>query len=321
MAPVLPPATVPPTVDLPETAPVLATHDDRRWTRHTVRPGETLFGISMRHGVDVATLVRRNDLGSRRMIMTGEVLEVPLRGAARATAARPASRSSSRPVTKTRAPGSVHLVRPGDTLSGIAAESGTTVARLAKLNGISPSDPLAVGRRLRVPGTAARSTNPRFDRDTFEGRDYPRAVVAAAERNRRALAGREVPSRDAVRAMIVRTARAHGVDPRLALAIGYQESGWDQRQVSVANAVGVMQVVPSTVEWTSQLAGRRLDPLETQDNITSGVVLLRVLTRSADTRAEAIAGYYQGLASVQQHGLYPDTRRYLRRVERLRRSM
>ena len=121
--------------------------------------------------------------------------------------------------------------------------------------------------------------------------------------------------------MIVRTARAHGVDPRLALAIGYQESGWDQRQVSVANAVGVMQVVPSTVEWTSQLAGRRLDPLETQDNITSGVVLLRVLTRSADTRAEAIAGYYQGLASVQQHGLYPDTRRYVRRVERLRRSM
>ena len=71
MAPVLPPATVPPTVDLPETARVLATHDDRRWTRHTVRPGETLFGISMRHGVDVATLVRRNDLGSRRMSSFG----------------------------------------------------------------------------------------------------------------------------------------------------------------------------------------------------------------------------------------------------------
>ena len=62
-------------------------------------------------------------------------------------------------MTKTRAPGSVHLVRPGDTLSGIAAESGTTVARLAKLNGISPSDPLAVGphgHHLDAVGGVAR---------------------------------------------------------------------------------------------------------------------------------------------------------------------
>ena len=45
--------------------------------------------------------------------------------------------------------------------------------------------------------------------------------------------------------MIVRIARQQGVDTRLALAIAYQESGWNQRAVSPANAVGVMQVIPA----------------------------------------------------------------------------
>ena len=75
--------------------------------------------------------------------------------------------------------------------------------------------------------------------------------------------------------MIIDTARRHGVDPRLALAVSWQESGWNQRQVSVANAIGAMQVIPSSGEWASQMAGRRLNLLKTQDNITAGVVILR----------------------------------------------
>ena len=41
-------------------------------------------------------------------------------------------------------------------------------------------------------------------------------------------------------------ARANGVDPALALAVSYQESGWNMHVVSVANAVGAMQVIPAT---------------------------------------------------------------------------
>ena len=43
------------------------------------------------------------------------------------------------------------------------------------------------------------------------------------------------------------------------LAIAYQESGWNQRAVSPANAVGVMQVIPDSGRWASDLAGRRPD--------------------------------------------------------------
>jgi soluble lytic murein transglycosylase-like protein len=114
---------------------------------------------------------------------------------------------------------------------------------------------------------------------------------------------------------VVATARRHGVDPRLALAVAWQESGWDQRQVSVANAIGVMQVIPSSGQWASDMVGRRLDLLSTRDNITAGVVILRSLTRSAPTLDQAIAGYYQGLGSVQQNGMYADTKAYTASVK------
>ena len=113
-------------------------------------------------------------------------------------------------------------------------------------------------------------------------------------------------------------ARANGVDPALALAVSYQESGWNMHVVSVANAVGAMQVIPSTTEWISGVVGRRLNPLDPHDNATTGVVLLKILTQTAGDDRTAIAGYYQGLRSVRERGMYPDTRRYVANVMSLR---
>ena len=59
---------------------------------------------------------------------------------------------------------------------------------------------------------------------------------------------------------------------------------------------------------------RRLDLLDTRDNITCGVALLRSLNRSARTQDEVIAAYYQGLTSVRERGYYDDTRLYVRQV-------
>jgi soluble lytic murein transglycosylase-like protein len=121
--------------------------------------------------------------------------------------------------------------------------------------------------------------------------------------------------------MIVRIARQQGVDTRLALAIAYQESGWNQRAVSPANAVGVMQVIPQGGQWASDLVGRRLNLLDTKDNITAGVVMLRALGRSTSSMEKAVAAYYQGLGALQQHGMYSDTKQYVRTVMTLRKSM
>ncbi len=89
----------------------------------------------------------------------------------------------------------------------------------------------------------------------------------------------------------------------------------------MANAIGVMQVIPSSGVWASDMVGRRLNLLNTQDNITAGVVILRSLTRSAKTLDQAIGGYYQGLYSVQKHGMYADTKRYVASVKAHRARM
>jgi hypothetical protein len=51
--------------------------------------------------------------------------------------------------------------------------------------------------------------------------------------------------------------------------------------------------------------------------VTAGVYLLRLLTSVAPTRV-AVAGYYQGLASVRAHGMLPETKNYVANVLALR---
>jgi len=109
-----------------------------------------------------------------------------------------------------------------------------------------------------------------------------------------------------------------GLDPSLALAVACVESGFDQRLVSPANAVGVMQVVPSTGAWAAELLGRPLELLDARDNVLAGVALLLVLLDHAADEQTALAGYYQGLDSVRRHALLPDTRRYVATVRTLK---
>jgi soluble lytic murein transglycosylase-like protein len=121
-----------------------------------------------------------------------------------------------------------------------------------------------------------------------------------------------------MRTIIAAKARANGVDPALALAVSYQESGWNMHVVSVANAVGAMQVIPATSVWISGVVGRRLDPTSPSDNATTGVVLLKILTRAASSERQAVAAYYQGLRSVRANGMFADTRQYVANVMALK---
>lgn len=52
----------------------------------------------------------------------------------------------------------VHTVRPGETLSGIARQYGTTVQAIATANGITNPDRIQVGQRLRIPGSSTSPT-------------------------------------------------------------------------------------------------------------------------------------------------------------------
>lgn len=207
-----------------------------------------------------------------------------------------------------------YRVRPGDTATGLAVRFHAWTAELRSLNRLGPDGHLRVGQRITIPVVTAAARRAGAPRARERRRE--RSTERVSRPWRRADA-----SRATVRRVVVRTARRHGVDPHLALAVSWQESGWQQRRISSAGAIGAMQVLPGTADWMELYVGRPLNPYGLRDNVTAGVMLLKVLDRNTTRRRAAVAAYYQGLGAVRKHGLFEETRTYTRNVLALHRRL
>ena len=121
--------------------------------------------------------------------------------------------------------------------------------------------------------------------------------------------------------MIVRAADRHSVPRRLALAVAWQESGWQQGVVSHAGAVGVMQLMPATAEWVGQtMLARPVRITDAHSNISAGVRLLRhYIIRYDGNRDLILAAYYQGQHAADLYGVYSVSRQYIASVRYLER--
>lgn len=222
---------------------------------------------------------------------------------------------------------SSYRVRPGDTLSGIAVCHHTTVAALARLNDLDPNGLLPVGIRLRVPDGPARLT-PYVVRvgDTLSAIAHRHGLTVAeiARVNRLhpaslLVAGRRLllpagPSRPSIRATIQRWADHYRIPRALALALAWQESGYQARLESESGAVGVMQVMPDT--WTyveTVLIGQRV-PRTPSGNVRVGLAYFRHLLNAFGNTQLALAAYLQGERSVRTEGIHRSTRRYIANV-------
>src|SRR5256712_3805687 len=127
------------------------------------------------------------------------------------------------------------------------------------------------------------------------------------------------PTSAQARAILIRAARHHGLNPNFVLAVSYWESGWNQAARSYTGAVGLMQVEPYTAVWAGPaLLGRRVNLNNPVDNAELGAALLRsYLDRLRDPKL-ALAAYYQGLSGVLRYGIYPRSRTYVNGIWRLR---
>ena len=122
------------------------------------------------------------------------------------------------------------------------------------------------------------------------------------------------PGRVALRSLFVHWAVVEGVSPALLEAMCWWESGWQTYISSVTGALGVCQLEPSTVtNLQAQLGQRTLDPNIASDNIEMAAVFFhQLLDATTGDVSMALAGYYQGLASVQSAGLFPSTMQYVK---------
>ncbi len=244
-----------------------------------------------------------------------------------------------------------YTVRPGETLSGIAARHGVSVSSLAIANRISDIHFIRAGAQLRLPsgatgggGAVAAAIHTVRSGETLSGissrygvglRRIARANdlssyhwiytgqrlrIPGATAVRSAVAAARPTSREQIGAIIDRTARQYGFHPRFIKAIAYMESGWNNEVVSSAGAVGTMQVLPSTGQFVGRyLVGRSLDLSDPEDNVLAGTAFVSHLWKLTGGDPERVlAGYYQGLRSVRINGLYDDTKNYIDVVMALR---
>jgi LysM repeat protein len=298
------------TIPAPGTAPagVAATSVPAPLGGYRVRLNDSLSGIAAEHGVSLAALAAANGISPEGTLVAGTSLRLPS-GAAPSTSPTTTTAGATTTATSSGSGGGGHFVVPGDTLTGIAAANGITPASLAAANGLAPNAFVIAGTHLRVPGAAPAASVPATATTTAAPATNVPAQGAAAGTPGRLSAGQ-----------IGSIAGANGAPSSLATAIAWQESGFNNAMVSVANARGIMQVMPST--WTyvqNDLGAGQLDPSSPADNVRAGSILLaRLLRDTGGDPATAVAAYYQGLGSVRKIGMLPETRRYVANVLALR---
>ncbi len=153
---------------------------------YRVRKGDTLSRIADKFGTSTSALQRANKLRSAHRIHVGQRLLIPPgRGG------RPRSAATLPPVVAQATPG-VHVVRRGETLSGIADAYRTSTNRLRTANGLRNADRIYVGQRLTLPGGATptsastRRTHVVRSGETLHGiaRRYGTTVRAIQKANR-----------------------------------------------------------------------------------------------------------------------------------------
>jgi len=117
--------------------------------------------------------------------------------------------------------------------------------------------------------------------------------------------------------LIAEHARRHGVRTDLVRAVVQVESGFNPNARSPKGALGLMQLMPSTMQ---QFAVR--NPFNPVENIRAGVAYLRqLLDRYQDNETLALAAYNAGPAAVDRHGQnvppYRETQNYVSRINRM----
>jgi membrane-bound lytic murein transglycosylase D len=118
--------------------------DGFRWTIHRVRKGEGLGDVARIHRTSVDRLREINRLASLTLRPGTELVVPDLLPPPKIAAA---TRESG---------GSVHVVKPGDTLSGIAHRHGVTLDEILRWNGLTSTTRIYPGNRVRVADSAAR---------------------------------------------------------------------------------------------------------------------------------------------------------------------
>jgi peptidoglycan hydrolase-like protein with peptidoglycan-binding domain len=186
-----------------------------------------------------------------------------------------------------------YTVKPGDSLTAIAQRHGTTLSKLTQINKLNPAHALLIGTKLRLPAAV---------------RVEPTAVSAS--------------NASSVRASLDKWSAYYGVDPSLARALAWMESGFNNDMVSNVGAQGVMQILPTTWDYVETVLLKKQVAHDADGNVQVGLAYLdHLLGAFAGNEQLALAAWYQGERAVRDHGPYAVSKEFVADVLALRQRM
>lgn len=119
--------------------------------KYRVKKGDTLYSIGMRFGVSVKTLKKCNGIKNANRIYVGQKLVVPCKKAVKHHK-KPPKKPPVKPPTRRAANCRIlYTVKPGNTLSGIARYTCSTVQAISQRNHIRNPNWIYSGQRLCIP--------------------------------------------------------------------------------------------------------------------------------------------------------------------------
>jgi N-acetylmuramoyl-L-alanine amidase len=147
--------------------------------RYTIVAGDTITSIAARFGFSASTLLAANSLKPTSIIYPGQTIVVP----GKPVPASSVSAAPTTPAVASPAPpiASEYVIRPGDTVSGIASRFGVGVRAVLDANGLGWSSTIYVGRRLRIPAIDPAAANVGVTPLSDEMRANARIVVAVGK--------------------------------------------------------------------------------------------------------------------------------------------
>jgi len=193
---------------------------------YVVRSGDTVSDIAARFGLSTASVLARNGLSWKSLIFPGQKLEL-----------------TEAPAPAAPAPSSVrhYVVRPGDTISGIAEAHGLSTDAVLTANGLDRSSIIFPGHTIVLPDTSPAMTAV-ADRHPIQTSPTPvlptssHPIVALSD-EQRVNAG-----------VIVRVGRSEGVSDYgliIGLAAAAQESSLRNVDDGDQDSLGLFQQRPS----------------------------------------------------------------------------
>ena len=196
----------------------------------TVAEGDTVSSIAERFGVATAELLAHNGLGWSSLIFPGQRLALP--GGGHAEPGPPPT-----PLPEIAR----HVVAPGDTISGIAAEHGLSPDQVLSANGLSRESLIFPGQAIVLPNPPSTDAAPPATTSDPAAEVVPALPVARVS----------VPLSDEMRAsarIIIDVGRSLGVPDQgivIALVAAAQESGLRNVHHGALDSLGLFQQRPS----------------------------------------------------------------------------